>query len=148
MSEAESHLIKQRMQAGRVDKARRGELAMTLPIGYWRRPSGDVVFDPDEQIQAVVKLIFAKFTELGSIQGVVRHLVEHGITVGETTAPGPGQGHRRVDPPGSRDADLHAQQPGLQGSTPTAAAASTPPGSNQDRPATGRRCKHPASGSR
>jgi hypothetical protein len=89
MSEAELHLIKQRMQAGRVNKARRGELAMALPIGYWRRPSGEVVLDPDEQVQAVVKLIFAKFTELGSIQGVTRYLVEHGIAVGKRLHSGP-----------------------------------------------------------
>ncbi|WP_435848512.1 recombinase family protein [Streptomyces javensis] len=38
MAEAELHLIKQRMQAGRVNKARRGELAVPLPIGYARRP--------------------------------------------------------------------------------------------------------------
>ena len=33
MSEAELHLIKQRMQAGRVNKARRGEMAIALPGG-------------------------------------------------------------------------------------------------------------------
>ena len=40
MAEAELHLIKQRMQAGRLNKARRGELAVPLPIGYVRRLSG------------------------------------------------------------------------------------------------------------
>ena len=38
MCEAELHLIKQRMRAGRLAKARRGELAMPLPAGY-RAPS-------------------------------------------------------------------------------------------------------------
>ncbi|GAA3521768.1 DNA invertase Pin-like site-specific DNA recombinase [Streptosporangium album] len=82
MSEAELHLIKQRMQAGRVNKARRGELAIALPLGYWRRPSGEVVLDPDEQVQAVVRLIFAMFDRIGTIQGVTRYLVEHGIEIG------------------------------------------------------------------
>ena len=36
MSAAELHLIKQRMQAGRVSKARRGEMAIALPAGYAR----------------------------------------------------------------------------------------------------------------
>ncbi|MFD8725293.1 recombinase family protein [Streptomyces sp. NPDC059629] len=43
MSEAELHLIKQRMWSGRLNKARRGELAFPLPSGYVRRPSGEVV---------------------------------------------------------------------------------------------------------
>lgn len=92
MSEAELHLIKQRMQAGRVNKARRGELAIALPTGYWRRPSGEVVLDPDEQVQAVVRLVFAKFAELGSIQTVTRYLVEHGIEMGIRSRSGPERG--------------------------------------------------------
>ena len=36
MLAAELHLIKQRMQAGRVSKARRGEMAIALPAGYAR----------------------------------------------------------------------------------------------------------------
>jgi len=92
MSQAELHLIKQRMQAGRASKARRGEMAIALPIGYWRRPSGEVVLDPDEQVQTVVQLIFAKFVELGSIQGVMRYLVEHGVAVGKRLRSGPDKG--------------------------------------------------------
>src|SRR5919109_4629454 len=41
MSEAELHLLRQRMLAGKQAKARRGELAIGLPIGYVRRPSGE-----------------------------------------------------------------------------------------------------------
>ncbi len=80
------------MQAGRVNKARRGELAITLPTGYWRRPSGEAVLDPDEQVQAVVRLIFAKFTEIGSAQGVMRFLVEQGIEIGIRMRYGPDKG--------------------------------------------------------
>ena len=99
VSMAELHLIKQRMQAGRVNKARRGEMAIALPIGYWRRPSGEAVLDPDEQVQTVVRLIFAKFTELGSIHGVVRYLVEHGIAVGKRLHSGPDKGQVVWIPP-------------------------------------------------
>lgn len=63
MSEVELHLIKQRMQAGRLAKAGRGELALPLPIGYARRPNGEVVFDPDEQVQSLVRLVFRLFSE-------------------------------------------------------------------------------------
>jgi DNA invertase Pin-like site-specific DNA recombinase len=92
MSEAELYLINQRMRAGRVNKARRGELAIALPVGYWRHPSGEAVLDPDEQVQSVVRLVFAKFAELGSVQGVVRFLVEHGIQLGVRARSGPDKG--------------------------------------------------------
>ncbi|HTQ92797.1 MAG TPA: recombinase family protein, partial [Streptosporangiaceae bacterium] len=50
ISEAELFLIRQRMAGGRIAKARRGELAVPLPSGLVRRPSGEVVLDPDEQV--------------------------------------------------------------------------------------------------
>lgn len=58
MSEAELHVLKQRMLAGKRAKAARGELGMTVPMGYVRRPSGEVMKDPDEQAQATIQLIF------------------------------------------------------------------------------------------
>jgi DNA invertase Pin-like site-specific DNA recombinase len=79
MSEAELHLIRQRMLTGKLAKAERGELAFQLPIGYVRRPSGEAVFDPDEQAQHVVHLIFEAFARLGTLNAVLRHLVEHRI---------------------------------------------------------------------
>jgi DNA invertase Pin-like site-specific DNA recombinase len=92
MSEAELHLLKQRMQAGRVAKARRGELAIGLPMGYVRRASGEAALDPDEQVQTVVRLIFAKFAELGTLHGVLRWLVENGIQLGMRLRSGPDTG--------------------------------------------------------
>jgi DNA invertase Pin-like site-specific DNA recombinase len=67
LSEAELHVLKQRMHEGRRNKARRGELRFALLIGYVRGPEGTIDFDPDEQVQAVVRLIFRKFTELGTL---------------------------------------------------------------------------------
>jgi len=96
MSEAELYLINQRMRAGRVNKARRGELAIALPVGSWRHPLGEAVVDPDEQVQSVVRLVVAKFAELGAVQGVVRFLVEHaiqlGIQLGSRARSGPDKG--------------------------------------------------------
>ena len=74
MSEAELYLIRQRMLSGRLAKAERGELAIPLPIGYARRPSGEVVLDPDEQAQHVVRLVFDAFRRLGTLNGVLRYL--------------------------------------------------------------------------
>ncbi len=79
MSEAELHLIKQRMQMGKLNKAKRGELGMLVPLGYVRRPSGDIVKDPDEQAQAVVRTVFEQFETRATVHGVLCYLVEHDI---------------------------------------------------------------------
>ena len=79
MSEAELHVLKQRMHAGRRAKAARGELSMPVPMGYARLPSGEVVKDPDEQAQAVVALIFEQFACCGTINGVLQYLAHHHI---------------------------------------------------------------------
>lgn len=80
-SEVELHIIKQRLLQGKLQKARRGELGSLLPIGYVRRPSGEVVKDPDEQVQEVVELIFEQFAARGTIYAVMMYLVDNGIRV-------------------------------------------------------------------
>jgi DNA invertase Pin-like site-specific DNA recombinase len=82
ISEAELHLIKQRMWTGRLAKARRGELAVPLPSGFIRRPSGEVALDPDEQVQAVVRLIFELFNQLGTVNAVLCFLADNHIQIG------------------------------------------------------------------
>jgi DNA invertase Pin-like site-specific DNA recombinase len=49
MSEAELHLLRQRMYQGTLQKARRGALRFALPIGYVHNAAGAIVHDPDEQ---------------------------------------------------------------------------------------------------
>jgi DNA invertase Pin-like site-specific DNA recombinase len=92
ISEAELHLIKQRMWSGRIAKARRGELAVPLPIGYVHRPSGEVALDPDEQVQAVVRLVFDAFERLGTIGAVLAFLADNSIQLGVRCHEGPERG--------------------------------------------------------
>lgn len=92
MSEAELHILKQRMLEGKHLKAERGELGFSVPIGYVRRPSGTVQFDSDEQVQQVVKLIFRKFEELGTLNGVLCYLAKHQIQVGVRVLSGMNKG--------------------------------------------------------
>ncbi len=61
MSEAELHQLKQRMQAGARHKAERGDLRQGLPVGLARGPAGEVVLNPDEEVQARIQLVFEKF---------------------------------------------------------------------------------------
>ena len=92
MSEAELYLIRQRMLSGKLAKAERGDLAIPLPIGYVRRPSGDAVLDPDEQAQHVVRLVFSAFARLGTLNGVLRYLVEQEVQLPVRVHSGPSKG--------------------------------------------------------
>ena len=92
MSEAELYLIRQRMLSGKLAKAERGELAVPLPIGYVRRPSGEVILDPDEQAQHVVRLVFGTFARLGTLNAVLRYLVEHQVQLPVRVHAGPAKG--------------------------------------------------------
>lgn len=74
MSEAELHILKSRLQGGILNKARRGELELPLPIGLVYTPDMRVVLDPDRQIQDTVRMLFDTFREVGSACAVVRRL--------------------------------------------------------------------------
>ena len=56
LSEAELLTIRCRLHDGRWNKARRGELAQSLPVGYVRTEAGAVVKHPDRQVQARLAL--------------------------------------------------------------------------------------------
>ncbi len=92
MSEAELYLIRQRMQSGKLAKAERGELAVPLPIGYVRRPSGEVVLDPDEQARHVVGLVFSTFRRLGTLNSVLRYLAGQQVQLPVRAHSGPSKG--------------------------------------------------------
>ena len=92
MSEAELHILRGRMLAGARNKARRGELYNHAPIGYARVPGGGLMLDPDEQARAVVRLLFDKFDELGTVSALLRYLVRHGIRLGFRPHFGPHKG--------------------------------------------------------
>jgi len=81
MSEAELHLLRQRMHDGLLNKARKGEVYNHPPIGYVKGPTGAFVLDPDEQAQSVVRLIFEQFPRQGTVCGLLRYLVQHGIRI-------------------------------------------------------------------
>jgi DNA invertase Pin-like site-specific DNA recombinase len=79
MSEAELHSLRLRLDAGRLSKAKRGELVHHLPTGYVRDRDGSVHFDPDQSVQDRIGLVFSRFLELGSAQKVLRHLTRNNL---------------------------------------------------------------------
>ena len=92
MSEAELHVLKERMYQGKLNKARRGELLGTPPIGYIRTPSGEWAIDPDEQVRLTVRLIFDHFDREATLHGLLRYLVHHGVRIPVRPSGGPNRG--------------------------------------------------------
>lgn len=93
MSEAELHFLRVRMHEGRLNKARRGELFNHAPMGYVREPGRGLTLDPDEQAQDVVRLVFDQFDRQGSLHGLLRYLVHHGIRLPIRPHFGPNRGN-------------------------------------------------------
>jgi DNA invertase Pin-like site-specific DNA recombinase len=92
MSEAELHILKARMLEGKRAKARRGELGKPVPMGYVRRASGEVAFDPDEQAQTTIRLVFDLFERFRTGGKVMRYLVDYGIRMPVRVPGGPRKG--------------------------------------------------------
>ncbi len=143
MSEAELHILKQRMEQGRLSKARRGDLAVPLPTGYVRRPSGEVALDPDEQVQRVVRLIFRKFAELGTLNAVLRYLVKHHIQLGIRVREGPGKGELAWRRPNRMTLQNLLKHPLYAGAYAYGRRQVDPRTQRPGRPATGRRVSQP-----
>ena len=100
MSEAELHLLKSRLQQGMWNKAQRGEVLNHAPIGYVRTVTGDFAIDPDEQVRAVVRLVFEQFSRRGSVNGLLCWLVGRDVKLPVRPHFGPNRGElewRRVN---------------------------------------------------
>ena len=79
ISEFELGVLRVRMLDAARAKARRGELRYTPPVGYiWDRDAG-LMLDPDLRIQEVIRLIFARFRDLGSARQVLLSMAQQGV---------------------------------------------------------------------
>lgn len=79
ISELELHTIRSRLTAGLLAKAERGELALTLPIGLVRDPSGVVVKDPNLEVQERLDLLFETFLKARTVAKVMREFNDRGL---------------------------------------------------------------------
>ena len=71
---AELHILRARMRGNLLNKARRGELALRLPVGYRRLGDGTVVLDPEEQVRQTLTRILERFSVLRNARAVQREL--------------------------------------------------------------------------
>jgi hypothetical protein len=79
ISELELHALKARLTAGLHNKAQRGELAQSLPVGLVRDLAGRVVKHPDQEVRERIDLVFTTFLRVKSLHGVIRELTAAGL---------------------------------------------------------------------
>jgi DNA invertase Pin-like site-specific DNA recombinase len=70
MSEMELSLFRQRSLEALKQKARRGELLLTVAIGYVKAPNDRLEKDPDRRVQEAIALVFSKFAVLQTVRQV------------------------------------------------------------------------------
>jgi excisionase family DNA binding protein len=70
MSELELSILRQRSLEALKQKARRGELFLTVAVGYLKIRHDRIAMDPDLRVREAVALVFAKFAEFQSIRQV------------------------------------------------------------------------------
>jgi len=74
ISEFELGVLRSRMLDAARAKARRGELRISVPIGYvWHREYG-LTLDPDQRLQEVIRLVFERFRQVASARQVLLSL--------------------------------------------------------------------------
>jgi len=71
-TEAELHIMGQRLQGARRHAAERGELRMGLAVGYAYDEEGGWIFDSDEEVRAAIADVFSLFEQIGSACALVR----------------------------------------------------------------------------
>jgi DNA invertase Pin-like site-specific DNA recombinase len=78
LAEAELHLIRSRLDGGLRNKAARGELELSLPVGLDREEGGPIALSADEQVRHAIGRVFELWRRLGSARQVVISLREEG----------------------------------------------------------------------
>ena len=79
MAQAELHFLRGRLQGGKLNKAKKGELRFPLPVGLCYDDDGRIVLDPDDEVRGAVQLVFRLFQETGSAYAVVKRFAEEGL---------------------------------------------------------------------
>jgi DNA invertase Pin-like site-specific DNA recombinase len=79
LSEMELYTIRARMTAGLLNKAQRGELALSLPVGLVRDADGVVRKDPNLEVQQRLELVFSTFLQQRSASKVLQFFNAHDL---------------------------------------------------------------------
>ena len=89
MSEAELHLLRLRMEAGRLRQIEQGQYRQLLPTGLVRLEDGSVIKEPDEPVRHTIELVLTKFEVLGSCRQVLLDLRQSEVLLPRRQTNGP-----------------------------------------------------------
>ena len=71
MSEMEVSIFRQRSIEAMKQKARRGELFLTVAVGYVKTGDDRIEMSPDRRVRDAIALVFSKFSELQTVRQVL-----------------------------------------------------------------------------
>lgn len=134
----ELHEIQQRMQASRLNRARRGEWMSQPPPGFVVGPDSRLQLDPDEQVRQVLHLIFEQFAAIGSLSGLLRHLRRHRIQLPFRPISGPDRGRLQWHAPHRETLRQILRRPAYAGAYTWGRRAVDPTRAHPERRGTGR----------
>jgi DNA invertase Pin-like site-specific DNA recombinase len=92
LSEVELHMLRARLMGGLLNKAKRGELRLRLPIGFVYDLEGRVTLDPDQRVRESLRLLFRTFVRVGSVFRTVKEFNTQGFQFPLRVFGGPGKG--------------------------------------------------------
>src|SRR5467141_3441158 len=76
MAQAELHFLHARLQGGKLNKAKKGELRFPLPVGFCYDDESRIILDPDEEVRGAVGLVFRLFRETGTAFAVMQRFAQ------------------------------------------------------------------------
>jgi DNA invertase Pin-like site-specific DNA recombinase len=79
MAQAELHFLHARLQGGKLNKAKKGELRFPLPVGLCYDQESRVILDPDEEVRGAVGLVFRLFRETGTALAGMQRFAENAL---------------------------------------------------------------------
>jgi DNA invertase Pin-like site-specific DNA recombinase len=79
LNEYELDLLRQRSVEARYEKARRGELVVSVPVGFKKTDDQRIEIDPDRRVREAILLVFRKFQELGAVRSTLLWFLEEGL---------------------------------------------------------------------
>jgi len=62
--------LRGRLQGGKINKAKKGELRSPFPVRFVYDEEGHMVLDPDAEVRHAVTMLFEKFRETGSFSSI------------------------------------------------------------------------------
>jgi DNA invertase Pin-like site-specific DNA recombinase len=81
LNEYELELLRLRSWEARKEKAKRGELIVTPPVGFIKTQDDRMEMEPDRRVQEALRLVFAKFLEIGSVRQVLMWFLDKGLSL-------------------------------------------------------------------